>query len=226
MACLFGMMGKAWFPGMTSLLTVLLASAQIPTILARASVCGPFLKVAKYFHYINSAQNKIKCLLACLGRGLTTSRKGREGLGCIQWAQQYGTREAVEWALEINSNELHTGGPQARPMSKARFTAFLLREIYEGNVKDAQRKIFNEVKSGNSDPYIAPGVREIVGYDKFNENDVKNNGFPPRAWGWLVPSSTNRQAEPVPAQHHHGQGRQDCGHNQAVIDESEQTERD
>ena len=30
-------------------------------------------------------------------------------------------------------------------------------------------------------PYIAPGIRQIVGYDQFNVNDVTNNGFPPGA---------------------------------------------
>ena len=85
-----------------------------------------------------------------------------------------------------NQSDLEDGGKQATPGSRARFTAFLLREIYEGNVKNAQLKIFNEVKSGNKDPYIAPGVRQIVGYDKFNENDIANNGFPKGAGkGWF-----------------------------------------
>jgi hypothetical protein len=85
-----------------------------------------------------------------------------------------------------NQSDLEKGGSQAAPGSRARFTAFLLREIYEGNVKNAQLKIFNEIKSGNKDPYIAPGIRQIVGYDKFNENDIANNGFPSGAGeGWF-----------------------------------------
>ena len=35
-------------------------------------------------------------------------------------------------------------------MGKARMTAFLLRELYEGNVRNAQLKIFNEVKTAAS----------------------------------------------------------------------------
>ena len=70
-------------------------------------------------------------------------------------------------------------------MGRARFTAFLLRELYEGNVKNAQFKIFNEVANGGK-PYIAPGIRQIVGYDQFDVNDVKNNGFPSDAGvGWF-----------------------------------------
>ncbi len=58
-------------------------------------------------------------------------------------------------------------------MGKVRLTAFLLREIYEGNVRNAQLKIFNEVKSGNKDPYVAPGIRQIVGYDARFKPDIK-----------------------------------------------------
>ena len=70
-------------------------------------------------------------------------------------------------------------------MGKVRMTAFLLRELYEGNVKNAQLKIFNEIANGGK-PYIAPGIRQIVGYDQFDVNDVKKNGFPPDAGvGWF-----------------------------------------
>jgi hypothetical protein len=73
----------------------------------------------------------------------------------------------------------------AEPSGKARMTAFLLRELYEGNVGNAQLKIFNEVVNGGK-PYIAPGIRQIVGYDRFDDKDVKNNGFPPGAGvGWF-----------------------------------------
>jgi len=94
-----------------------------------------------------------------------------------------------------NESDLEKGGSQAAPGSRARFTAFLLREIYEGNVKNAQLKIFNEVQSGNNDPYIAPGVRQIVGYDdRFNPDITPDNpeyknykwGFPKGAGkGWF-----------------------------------------
>lgn len=66
-------------------------------------------------------------------------------------------------------------------MGKARLTAFLLRELYDGNLKNAQLKIYSEIKSGNK-PYIAPGIWQIVGYDKFDEK----KGFPENAGvGWF-----------------------------------------
>jgi hypothetical protein len=97
--------------------------------------------------------------------------------------------------FDKNQSDLEKGGSQATPGKQARFTAFLLREIYEGNVKNAQLKIFNEVKSGNKEPYIAPGVRQIVGYDDRFNPDIKPDdpeyknykyGFPKGAGeGWF-----------------------------------------
>ncbi len=73
----------------------------------------------------------------------------------------------------MNLSDLATGGPQGFAMGRARFTASLLREIYEGNVKNAQLKVYHEVKNGRK-PYIAPGIRQILDYDKFDER----TGFP------------------------------------------------
>ena len=93
--------------------------------------------------------------------------------------------EAYKNFFDLIQEDLKSGGSQGAAMGKARMTAFLLREIYEGNVKNAQLKIFNEVASGGK-PYIAPGIRQIVGYDRFDVTDVKNNGFPPDAGvGWF-----------------------------------------
>jgi hypothetical protein len=80
--------------------------------------------------------------------------------------------------FDLNQDALTSGGPQGAAMGKVRMTAFLLREIYEGNVNNAQLKIFNEFANGGK-PYIAPGIRQMVGYDRFDVNDVRNNGFPP-----------------------------------------------
>ncbi len=93
--------------------------------------------------------------------------------------------EVYKKFFDLNQDDLKTGGPQGAAMGKVRMTAFLLRELYEGNVRNAQLKIFNEFANGNK-PYIAPGIRQIVGYDRFDEKDVKNNGFPPDAGeGWF-----------------------------------------
>ena len=68
--------------------------------------------------------------------------------------------------FDINQSDLASGGPQATPMGRARFTAFLLREIYEGNVRNAQLKIFNEIKNGGKPLHRAwdqtdCGIRQV-----------------------------------------------------------------
>ena len=75
--------------------------------------------------------------------------------------------------FDLNQQDLTSGGSQGAAMGKVRMTAFLLRELYEGNVKNAQIKIFNEFANGGK-PYIAPGIRQIVGYDGF-KSDIKPN---------------------------------------------------
>ena len=80
-------------------------------------------------------------------------------------------------ALEIiAANEKNISGKGAA-MGKATITAFLLRELYEGNVDSAQSKIIAEVLNEGKPPYIAPGIRELVGFDQFDEK----TGFPPKA---------------------------------------------
>ncbi len=78
--------------------------------------------------------------------------------------------------FDLNQKDLESGGPQAAAMGKVRMTAFLLRELYEGNVKNAQLKIFNEFenspKKPKEPPFIAPGIRQIVGFDRFKP-DIK-----------------------------------------------------
>ena len=74
--------------------------------------------------------------------------------------------------FDLNQEDLKSGGSQGAAMGKVRMTAFLLRELYEGNVKNAQLKIFNEFANGGK-PFIAPGIRQIVGYDQFDVNSQK-----------------------------------------------------
>jgi hypothetical protein len=126
--------------------------------------------------------------------------------------------------FNLNQNELASGGPQATPMGRARYNAFLLREIYEGNVRSAQTKIFSDVKNGVK-PFIVPGIRQILGYDKFDEKTGFQSGagvdwFPlmmtvklyhyPRnilmvkpggvvVENWAVLNELNQQLKPKPA---------------------------
>ncbi len=67
--------------------------------------------------------------------------------------------------FELNEKDLAGKGSAA---GKASISAFLLRELYEGNVEAAQKKVLAETKNNdNKPPYIAPGIRELIGFDRF-----------------------------------------------------------
>ena len=52
--------------------------------------------------------------------------------------------------------------------------------------KNAQIKIFNEVARTAASPTSRPASDRLWDYDRFDVNDVKNNGFPPGAGvGWF-----------------------------------------
>ena len=123
--------------------------------------------------YLNLAERELNSLLRGWGGGLTADKRKAIARERIEMAKAVGTPEALQKAYDLNIMDLQSGGPQGSAMGRARFTAFLLREIYEGNVRNAQLKIFNEVRNGGK-PYIASGVSQIVGYDIFDER----RGFP------------------------------------------------
>ena len=143
---------------------------------------APTYQISKW---LKLAERDLNSCLRAWGGGLSGDTLKAVAEERIRLAQLVGTPEAMQEARLLNMSDLNTGGPQGMAMGRARFTAFLLRELYEGNVKNAQFKIFNEVANGGK-PYIAPGIRQIVGYDQFDVNDVKNNGFPSDAGvGWF-----------------------------------------
>ncbi len=73
-------------------------------------------------------------------------------------------------------------------MGKARITAFLLREVYEGNVINAQRKIYNEyVVSGKKIPHHVAGLREILDVDNFDPEMPILNRTPEKYAGPVTP---------------------------------------
>lgn len=78
-----------------------------------------------------------------------------------------GYQTVAQTLIEANEKEL-TGKGAA--MGKASITAFLLRELYAGNVKAAQIKIIAETRNSaeGKPPYIAPGIDKLVGFDKFD----------------------------------------------------------
>lgn len=63
----------------------------------------------------------------------------------------------------------------AELMSKARRTAFLLRELYAGNIVAAQQKIIADSREDPNGelPYIAPGIDALVGLDKFDRQRLR-----------------------------------------------------
>jgi hypothetical protein len=81
-----------------------------------------------------------------------------------------GYRTVAHEAFDANQADLKSRG---RTMGRAGLTAFLLREIYEGRVDAAQAKVLSEAKNSEELPYIAPGIRELIGYGKF----TKETGF-------------------------------------------------
>ncbi len=95
---------------------------------------------------------------------------------------QAGYRSVAHELVAANEKEM-TG--KGATMGKAATTAFLLKELYEGNIETAQSKIFTDTKNNDGKaPYIAPGIYELVGFDKFDPK----TGFPPHAGvdKWLL----------------------------------------
>ncbi|MBI4724744.1 MAG: hypothetical protein HY765_07135, partial [Rhodomicrobium sp.] len=72
-----------------------------------------------------------------------------------------GYRTVAHDAFELNRQDMASRGAT---MGKASMTAFLLRELYQGSVGRAKRKVFGEMKSGAT-PFVAPGIRELIGFD-------------------------------------------------------------
>ena len=145
-----------------------------------AGVLGFLILLAIYLpqaytisEYLILAERDLNSWLRAWGGGLSADARKALAAERIRWLQMPETPDAKRVLLDMNFSDLATGGPQGFAIGRARFTAFLLREIYEGNVKNAQLKVYSEVKDGRK-PYIGPGIRQILDYDKFDEK----TGFP------------------------------------------------
>ncbi len=130
--------------------------------------------------WLTLAERDLNSCLRAWGGGMSADARKAIAEERIRLAQLEGTPEAMQESRLMNMSDLNTGGPHGLAMGKARYTAFLLRELYEGKVRNAQLKVYNDVKNGGK-PYIAPGIWQIIGYDLFYVNDVHYNGFPPDA---------------------------------------------
>jgi hypothetical protein len=148
------------------------------SLVVLAAIVGAFIyyyKAEEISELLTLAERELNNQLRGWGGGLSAdTRKG--------WAAERGSwlqmikdekTEVAKTFFELNQSDLASGGPQGGAMGKARMTAFILREIYEGNVETAQLKVHHEVKAG-SKPFIAPGLSKILGYEKYKDPD----GFP------------------------------------------------
>jgi hypothetical protein len=103
-----------------------------------------------------------------------------------------GYRSVAHDVVEWNEKELSGKGST---MGKATITAFLLRELYDGDVEGAQIKIFADTRNNNgTPPYIAPGIYELVGFSQFDPE----HGFPPNVGveRWLLQRVVRRYGFP------------------------------
>jgi hypothetical protein len=93
------------------------------------------------------------------------------GFAAIQY-NQAGYKSVAHELVEANEKEWTSKGVS---MGKAQITAFLLRELYAGNVKAAQQKIIAEtrISAERKPPYVAPGIDVLVGFDKFDAKELR-----------------------------------------------------
>jgi hypothetical protein len=73
-----------------------------------------------------------------------------------------GYRTVAQEAFDLNKEDMKSRGAT---MGKAGMTAALLRELYQGSVSRAKAKVSAEQKNGSA-PFVAPGIRELIGFDK------------------------------------------------------------
>lgn len=158
-----------------------------------------YVKIIKYRHFLQERW-VARCLQAAerdlnnlLSGGL--SHAGR--LDKVKERREWNEMAALP-QIQINTqgyrsiahdlaatNERELAG-KGTTMGRAAITAYLLRELYEGNVEAAQIKIFGYTRNSDDKkpPYIAPGIYELVGFAQFD----RDNGFPPGAGvnEWLL----------------------------------------
>ncbi|MFZ1107233.1 MAG: hypothetical protein WAN43_02640 [Rhodomicrobium sp.] len=134
-----------------------------------------YYKTDEISELLTLAEREMTALLRGWGGGLgkDTRKEWAEERG--RWLQMIkdDKTDMAKTFFELNQKDLE-GGAQATPGGRARLTAFLLRELYEGNVETAQAKVYNEAKNGNK-PFIVAGLRQLIDFDDFNDA----TGFPP-----------------------------------------------
>ncbi len=128
--------------------------------------------------YLKQAEREMNGLLRGWGGGYANRKdvvkERADWLTMIPSSNPAAMADVYKNFFDLNQEDLKSGGPQGAAMGKARMTAFLLREIYEGDVESAQRKIFDETEINDGKvPFIAPGLRQLL----VSINSNKDTGF-------------------------------------------------
>ncbi len=134
--------------------------------------------------YLTLAERELNFLIRS---GFPPSPKGRKDTAQerADWVQTTILNElssVPDELVRLNQKDLEGVGANS---GKARITAFLLRELYAGNIKNAQSKVYAETKTGGKLPFIAAGLRELLELDKFDTD----KGFQTDAgvpWSFLL----------------------------------------
>ncbi len=150
----------------------LFAVVLLAVLAAIAGAIFLYYQTEEISEQLTLAEREMTAQLRGWGGGLTPdTRKG--------WAEERGKWlqmikddkfEVGKAFFDLNQKDLESGGPQGAAMGNARMTAFLLRELYEGNVETAQLKVYNEFKLGKK-PVIVAGLRQLLDCDHFDENE-------------------------------------------------------
>ena len=131
--------------------------------------------------YLTVAENDLNSLLRSWGGGLSAAARRDLAKERADWISMVEPSSAKrDQFFDLGQKDME-GGAQATPGGRARLTAFLLREVYNGRIKAAQSKILAEVKNDKDGkvPYVAPGLRELIGMDKFEKDkDFSGSGVP------------------------------------------------
>jgi hypothetical protein len=131
------------------------------------------------------AEREVNALLRAWGGGLqkdprqNMAKERADWLDMIPSSNPEVMKDLYKHFYDTNQKEL-AGGSQADNLGKARGIAFLLREVYEGNVRNAQIKLLNEIRNGTAKPFMVSGLRDILDYDEI----VRTGQLPNRYIGW------------------------------------------
>lgn len=101
-----------------------------------------------------------------------------------------GYRTVAHEAFELNRTDMANRGAA---LGKAGMTALLLRELYQGSPGRALKKISGEFKGGGT-PFIAPGIRELLDFDKFDK-DRKQFAEDHKPVNWLMLTLAVKQGQ-------------------------------